>query len=195
MQLKNRQLKKIWSRVKKIANTRAESLLSWGLKVKVKSLSHIRLFATPWTVVHQAPPSMGFSRQEYWSGLPFPSPWDVYFIWNKMINLCLKSLDLKIHSLDFVREKEELSMATQNPQWNLSYGLLSREAGLKISVSNQEKKKKRKKLNWQASKEKFGVERTKTKMLGSEKWSTGCPCQDAVRDPKQVYKDSKGEKT
>lgn len=64
-----------------------------------------------------------------------------------MINLCLKSLDLKIHSLDFVREKEELSMATQNPQWNLSYGLLSRVAGLKISVSNQEKKKKRKKLN------------------------------------------------
>ena len=43
------------------------------LKVKVKSLSHVRLFATPWTVAHQAPPSMGFSRQVYWSGLPFPS--------------------------------------------------------------------------------------------------------------------------
>ena len=40
----------------------------------VKSLSRIRLFATPWTVAHQAPLSMGFSRQEYWSGLPFPSP-------------------------------------------------------------------------------------------------------------------------
>jgi len=40
-------------------------------KVKVKSLSRVRLFATPWTVAHQAPPSMGFSRQEYWSGLPF----------------------------------------------------------------------------------------------------------------------------
>ena len=39
--------------------------------VKVKLLSHVRLFATPWTVAHQAPPSMGFSRQEYWSGLPF----------------------------------------------------------------------------------------------------------------------------
>ena len=36
----------------------------------VKSLSRVRLFATPWTVAHQAPPSMGFSRQEYWSGLP-----------------------------------------------------------------------------------------------------------------------------
>ena len=38
--------------------------------VKVKSLSHVRLFTTPWTAAHQAPPSMGFSRQEYWSGLP-----------------------------------------------------------------------------------------------------------------------------
>ena len=44
---------------------------------KVKSLSHIRLFATPWTVAYQAPPSMGFSRQECWSGLPFPSPGDL----------------------------------------------------------------------------------------------------------------------
>ena len=42
--------------------------------MKVKSLSHVRLFATPWSVARQAPPSMGFSRQEYWSGLPFPSP-------------------------------------------------------------------------------------------------------------------------
>ena len=40
----------------------------------VKSLSCVRLFATPWTVAYQAPPSMGFSRQEYWSGLPLPSP-------------------------------------------------------------------------------------------------------------------------
>ena len=43
-------------------------------KVKVKSLSCVRLFATLWTVAHQAPPSMRFSRQEYWRGLPFPSP-------------------------------------------------------------------------------------------------------------------------
>ena len=41
---------------------------------KVKSLRCIRLFATPWTVAYQVPPSMGFSRPEYWSGLPFPSP-------------------------------------------------------------------------------------------------------------------------
>ena len=43
----------------------------------VKSLSCVRLFATLWTVAYQAPPSMGFSRQEYWSGLPFPSPGDL----------------------------------------------------------------------------------------------------------------------
>ena len=43
-------------------------------KVKVKSLSCVWLLATPWTVAHQAPPSMGFSRQEYWSGVPLPSP-------------------------------------------------------------------------------------------------------------------------
>ena len=45
--------------------------------MKVKSLSRVQLFATPWTVAHQAPLSMGFSRQEYWSGLPFPSPGDL----------------------------------------------------------------------------------------------------------------------
>ena len=44
---------------------------------EVKSLSRVQLFATPWTVAYYAPPSMGFSRQEYWSGLPFPSPEDL----------------------------------------------------------------------------------------------------------------------
>ena len=47
---------------------------AWKRKLKVKSLSHVRLLATPWTAAHQAPPSMGFSRQEYWSGVPLPSP-------------------------------------------------------------------------------------------------------------------------
>ena len=52
---------------------------AWKWKVKVKSLSCVRLFATPWTAAHQAPPPMGFSRQEYRSGVPLPSP-----------SLCLK---------------------------------------------------------------------------------------------------------
>ena len=47
---------------------------AWKWKAKVKSLSRARLFATPWTAAHQAPPSMGFSRQEHWSGAPVPAP-------------------------------------------------------------------------------------------------------------------------
>ena len=54
-----------------------KSNLKVKVKVKVKSLSSVRLFATPWTIAYQAPPSMGFSRQEYWSGLPLPSPGDL----------------------------------------------------------------------------------------------------------------------
>ena len=55
-------------------------LIGWGFwcmvptTCKVKLLSRVRLFETPWTIDYQASPSMGFSRQEYWSGLPFPSP-------------------------------------------------------------------------------------------------------------------------
>ena len=51
-----------------------QSEVKWS---EVKSLSRVRLFVTPWTVAHQAPLSMGFSRQEYWSGLPVPSPGDL----------------------------------------------------------------------------------------------------------------------
>ena len=58
---------------------------AWNWKVKVKLLSRVRLFGTPWTAAYQAPPSMGFSRQEYWSGLPLPSPLDHWF--NKR-NIC-----------------------------------------------------------------------------------------------------------
>ena len=60
-----------------------------NVKVKVKSLSSVQFLATLWTAAHQAPPSMGFSRQEYWSGVPLPSP---------MINLdsILKSRDITL---------------------------------------------------------------------------------------------------
>ena len=47
---------------------------AWKWKVKVKSLSHVQLLATPWTAAYLTPPSMGFSRQEHWSGVPLPSP-------------------------------------------------------------------------------------------------------------------------
>ena len=48
---------------------------AWKWKVKLKSLSRVQLLATPWTAAYQAPPSMGFSRQKYWSGVPLPSLW------------------------------------------------------------------------------------------------------------------------
>ena len=47
------------------------------LVCRISRFSHVRLFVTPWTAAHQSPLSMGFSRQEYWSGLPFPSPGDL----------------------------------------------------------------------------------------------------------------------
>ena len=62
---------KIHKNVEKVALERAL------VYCEVKSLSHVRLFATPWPVAYQASCSMGFSRQEYWSGLPFPSPGDL----------------------------------------------------------------------------------------------------------------------
>ena len=55
---------------KSAVNSKHSKVSEW----KVKSLSRVWLFATPWTVAYQAPPSIGFSRQEYWNGLPFPSP-------------------------------------------------------------------------------------------------------------------------
>ena len=61
-----------------IYKTYSTYVISWPkVKVKVKSLSHVQLFGIPWTVAYQAPQSMEFSRQEYWSGLPFSSPGDL----------------------------------------------------------------------------------------------------------------------
>ena len=51
-----------------------------GLNVVVQWLSHVQLIVAPWTAAHQAPPSMGFSRQEYWSGLPLPSPYIYIYV-------------------------------------------------------------------------------------------------------------------
>ena len=56
---------------------------------KVKSLSRVRLFVTPWTIAHQAPPSMEFSREEYWGGLPLPSPGDLPNPWIEPGSLAL----------------------------------------------------------------------------------------------------------
>ena len=64
---------------------------AWQWKVKVKSLSPVRLLETPWTAAYQAPPPMGFSRQEYWSGVPLPSPKS--FV-TDILSLALEDTDL-----------------------------------------------------------------------------------------------------
>ena len=79
---------------------------AWKLKGKVKSLSHVRLFVTPWTAAHQAPPSMGFSRQEDWSGVPLPSP----LLYEESINQCY----WLYQSLHFPFQRELFSIIFQN---------------------------------------------------------------------------------
>ena len=67
-----------WSRTReKYQRKTTDQYPSLKVKVKLKSLSRVRLFVTTWTIAYQAPPSVGFSRQEYWSGLPFPPPEDL----------------------------------------------------------------------------------------------------------------------
>ena len=92
---------------------------SWK-KVKVKSFSHVQLFATPWTIAYQLPPSSGFSRQEYWSGLPFPSPCRIIVLHNSSIFSFLRSL---VQSLSCVQifvtpwtAAHQASLSTTNSQ-------------------------------------------------------------------------------
>ena len=73
---------------------------AWKWKVKVKSLSRAWLLAAPWTAAYQAPPSMGFSRQEYWSGVPLPSPYlgmDLFLYYASDSLGYLKSVDQYFH--------------------------------------------------------------------------------------------------
>ena len=90
---------------------------AWKWKVKVKSLSHVGLLAIPWTAAYQAPPSMGFSRQEYWSGVPLPSPTtaQLYFF-HMLARLCWKSFKLGFSStwtVNFQMYKLDLEKAEE----------------------------------------------------------------------------------
>ena len=66
---------------------------AWKWKEKVKSLSHVRLLVTPWTAAHQAPPSMWFSRQVYWSGVPLPSPRPKHKEYKCLVTVAIKTCD------------------------------------------------------------------------------------------------------
>ena len=85
--------------------------------MKVKSLSHFRLFVTPWTAAYQAPPSMGFSRQEYWSGSPLPSPYKQLYD-DKMDNL---------EEIDELLEKYNLPKLNQEETEHLNRLITSME--------------------------------------------------------------------
>ena len=85
---------------------------AWKWKVKMKSLSRVRLVANPWTAVHQAPLSMGFSRQEYWSGVPLPSLSHILWI-TKSHQYCLLNISsLFPHCVLSSHWKQHLTWAT-----------------------------------------------------------------------------------
>ena len=93
---------------------------AWKWKVKMKLLSHVRLFVTPWTVAYQALPFMGFSRQEYWSGLPFPSPMHESEKWKwsrSVVSDCSRPMDCSlpgssIHGIFQARVLEWIAIAS-----------------------------------------------------------------------------------
>ena len=98
------------------------------MKVKVKSLSHVRLLVTPWTAAYQGPPSMGFSRQEYWSGVPLPSPipGTYYAINTRMFNYhynCLQICAYSTHHQNvFILSPK--SLLNLNPHLDFTFTLL-----------------------------------------------------------------------
>ena len=99
---------------------------AWKWKVKVKSLSRARLCATPWTAACQAPPSMGFSRQEHWSGLPFPSPMHGSEKWKGSHSVVSDSVrphgrqpTRLLHPWDFPGRSTGVGVPSPSPRWRL----------------------------------------------------------------------------
>ena len=82
-----------------VSCTAGRFFTAWATRKKGKSLSHVRLFVTPWTIAHQAPQSMEFFRQEYWSGLPFPSPWATREALNYTCVILKRKIPVMNHSL------------------------------------------------------------------------------------------------
>ena len=104
--------------------------------MKVKSLSRVRLLATPWTAAHQAPPSMGFSRQEYWSGVPLPSPnTNIWSLKNTFLNNQQITEEIKI----CIETNENENTTSQN-LWNtVKAVLMGRFIAIQAYLMKQEK--------------------------------------------------------
>ena len=102
---------------------------AWKWKVKVKSLSRVWLCATPWTAAFQAPPSMGFSRREYWSAVPLPSPLERLDVSNKDLSLSTihtrssteytahKGYSLQVSSKQEHSSQEPFPFSSPSTQW------------------------------------------------------------------------------
>ena len=110
-----------WDSPGKNTGVSCHFLLQW-VKVKVKLLSRVRLLVTPWTAAYQAPPSMGFSRQEYWSRVPLPSPvkrlyyykniflifiirYNIFVCYTESYNICMSELLFEDPYKTFFTEK------------------------------------------------------------------------------------------
>ena len=92
---------------------------AWKWKVKVKSLSCVQLLATPWTAAHQAPPSMGFSRQEYWSGVPLPSPIKL----KRCLQLICSDVtaEYTLQKLPYLHKETCAPLCEKNEKWKTTY--------------------------------------------------------------------------
>ena len=97
--------------------------------MEVKSRSHVRLFATPWTAAHQAPLSVGFSKQEYWSGVPLPSPTKIARRAKKDIETChnnksqftnVSSEQERVRTAGASQKKRRVSLDAQRERLNVS---------------------------------------------------------------------------
>ena len=93
--------------------------------MKVKSLSHVQLFTTPWTAAYQAPPSMGFSRQEYWSGVPLPSPMTVTSTCQSTYYLIGYSLIISFHPAPTPRGRQAIGQTLPSAVWHVVSGFIS----------------------------------------------------------------------
>ena len=106
---------------------------AWKWKVKVKSLSHVRLLVTPWTTAYQAPPSMGFSRQEYWSGK------EHYSATKRKEVLRHTQMNLDNFMLSKRIQTEEVSRCTIQFIWNVQNRQIHSDRKLIIVTRNQER--------------------------------------------------------